>query len=70
MNFEQYKEDVEKSMKKWLDTMQVGSRAATEELKESTGDLIAGWKESFPRRREEIQAFIDDTMYNFFKDRE
>lgn len=70
MNFEQYKTDVGNALDKWLNTVQNGSRSAAEELKESTGDLIAGWKDSFPRRREEIQKFVDETMEKFFKEHE
>lgn len=70
MNFDQYKHDVGEALDKWLGALQNGTKSASDDLKEAAGDLIAGWKESFPRRKADIERFVDEKMVTFFKENE
>jgi len=67
MNFDEYKDDVTKKVNEWLETLTSGRVKEAANLKESTGDLISGFKESFPQRKEEIQRFVDDIQADFWK---
>lgn len=67
MNFDDYKKDVTEKLNEWLTTLTSGRIKEADELKESAGDLIAGFKENFPRRKKEIQEFVDGIQNDFWK---
>jgi hypothetical protein len=66
VNFDQYAADVAEVMDAWLNSMGRVNKSREAELKEAAGDLITGWKESFPKRRAEIDRLVSAHLASHF----
>lgn len=70
MDFEQYRKDVFAGLEKWINTLTSGNVNDARELKENVGDLVSGWKDNWPRRRDEIESIVVNKIEQLFKDKE
>ena len=67
MSFDDYKNEVTTKVNEWLNTLSSGRIKEADDLKEAAGDMIAGWKENYPRRKEQILDIVDGVQEDFWK---
>lgn len=70
MSFDEYTKLVFEGLDKWIKMLYNGSITEANDLKESVGDLVAGFKDNFPRRRKEIDMLVEAHMAARFKEYE
>jgi hypothetical protein len=58
MTYDEYEEAVSKALDEWTDIAKRASLKKAAPSKQAAEDLIAEWKNSFPKRQARIHAFI------------
>ena len=64
--FEDFRRDVLAKMDEWSKALMSKASSEAPIIKEEAEDLIAGWKNAFPRRREEISRIVATKLADIF----
>lgn len=66
MDFDTFSRDVLAKMDEWAKAIHEKTKEEAAVIKEEGEDLIAGWKNAYPRRRNEISGIVAHKLSQIF----